>query len=179
MKSGIRVLGIDDASFEFDDGETFLTGVVYRGTEFVEDIKTVEVEVDGYDATEKVVELFNRCNNPRQIKCVLIDGISFAGFNIVDIEEVSRKIGKPVIAVTSNRPDRADFQSTMERTGNVDERFKKFSEPAELDLEAGTAYIQHAGIHREDAGKVVKRATLHGLTPEAIRVAHLIGRAFK
>lgn len=179
MKPGIRVLGIDDASFDFEDGETFLTGVVYRGTDFIEDIRTVDIEVDGYDATGKVVELFRECNNPRQIKAVLIDGISFAGFNIVDIEEVSERIEKPVIAVTANEPDREDFRATMERTGNVDEKFEKFMEPEEIELEDGTAYFQCAGTSTGKARNIIRRTIIHGLTPEPIRVAHMIGRAFK
>ena len=56
MKDGIRVLGIDDAAFEFESETTFLTGVVYRGTEFIEDVQSIPVEVDGRDATSQVLK---------------------------------------------------------------------------------------------------------------------------
>jgi endonuclease V-like protein UPF0215 family len=177
MKTGIRVLGIDDAAFEFDDRETFLTGVVYRGTEFIEDIRTAPIQVDGEDATGKVIELFRSCNNPRQIKAILLDGISFAGFNLVDIEEVAEELEKPVIVVTANEPDREDFRATMERTGNYDEVFEKFEEAREIELEDGTAYIQCWGTDIESARRVVKNSVIHGLVPEPIRVAHMIGRS--
>lgn len=177
MKQGIRLLGIDDAAFEFDDGETFLTGVVYRGTAFIEDIEAVPVEVDGEDATSRVVELFHRCNNPTQIKAVLLDGISFAGFNIVDFEKVSEEIGKPVIVITANKPDRDDFRDTMERTDNFDPVFEKFEEAREVELEDGTCYIQFSGIDNEKAEQVVRNSIIHGQTPEPIRVAHMIGRS--
>ncbi|MFB6291973.1 MAG: DUF99 family protein [Candidatus Nanohaloarchaea archaeon] len=176
MKEGSRILGIDDAAFEFEDDKTFLVGVVYRGTEFVEDIVTEEVEVDGYDATEAVISLYRKCKNPGQVKAVLTDGISFAGFNLVDIHEVAEELDVPVIAVTANEPDREDFRATMERTGNQDPVFDRFEEAEPLELKDGTAYIQHAGIELEDARKVVRRTTIHGLSPEAIRVAHMIGR---
>ena len=91
MKQGIRLLGIDDAPSKRNEDETFLTGVVYRGTEFIEDIKTEKVAVDGEDSTERVIRLFNKCNNPRQIKAILTDGISFAGFNLVDIQKSLRR----------------------------------------------------------------------------------------
>lgn len=177
MKSGIRVLGIDDAAFEFDDRETFLTGVVYRGTEFIEDIVTFPVTVDGEDATSSVTELFNGCKNSVQIKAILLDGISFAGFNIVDIEKVVEETGKPVVAVTSNEPRKEDFRDTMQRTGNFDEKFEDFDDARELELKDGKVYIQFSGIGFEQAAEIVRKSTIHGLAPEPIRVAHMIGRS--
>jgi len=179
MKEGARILGIDDAAFEFEDEETFLTGVVYRGTEFIEDIVTTEIEVDGDEATEKIMELFRSCKNTAQVKAVLLDGISFAGFNIVDIEEVSREIERPVIVVTSNQPDREDFRETMERTDNYDETFEDFSEAQEVELKDGISYIQFAGTDLEEAEDIVRSSMIHGLTPEPIRVAHMIGRSLR
>lgn len=177
MKEGIRVLGIDDAAFEFESDTTFLTGVVYRGREFIEDIQCIEIYVDGEDATEKVVELVEKFSNQKQIKAVLLDGISLGGFNLVDLEEVSEKSDLPVVAVTKNRPDREDFRSTMKRTGNYDERFEDLKEPVELELEDGRCFIQFSRCTRVEAENFVKRNLIHGQVPEAIRVADLIGKA--
>ncbi|MDY6773918.1 MAG: DUF99 family protein, partial [Candidatus Nanohaloarchaea archaeon] len=166
-----------DAAFSYGDETTFLVGVVYRGTEFIEDICVAPVAVDGDGSTESIVQLFQRCNNPRQIKAVLLDGISFAGFNLVDVPGLSERLEKPVIAVTASEPDREDFRETMERTGNYDEVFEKFEEAEEVELEDGSCYIQYAGTSREEAEQVVRNSTLHGQVPEPIRVAHMIGRA--
>jgi endonuclease V-like protein UPF0215 family len=179
MKDGIRVLGIDDAPSARSDDETFLTGVVYRGTEFIEDIKTESIRVDGEDATEKVISLYNNCNNPGQIKAVLTDGISFAGFNLVDIQEISEELGKPVIAVTANEPNKEDFRQAMERSDNYDERFERFAPHKEIELEDGKCFIQFAGCDFEDAEKIVTNSIIHGLVPEPIRVAHMIGRGMR
>lgn len=179
MKSGIRVLGIDDAPSERTDEETFLTGVVYRGTEFIEDIKTENIQVDGNDATEKVISLYKKCNNPRQIKAVLVDGISFAGFNLVDIERISEETERPVIAVTSNEPNRDDFRQAMKLSDNYDERFEGFAPHEEIELEDGCCFLQFAGCSREDAEEIVKKSILHGLVPEPIRVAHMVGRGMR
>ncbi|MFB6115263.1 MAG: DUF99 family protein [Candidatus Nanohalobium sp.] len=175
MKEGARILGVDDASFSFEDEKTFLTGVVYRGTEFIEDIKTVPIKVDAENATEKLIELHNSCNNPEQIKAVLTDGISFAGFNIIDLEKASKELEKPVIAVTKNRPDREDFRETMERTGNYDEKFEALDEPVKVELEDGEAFIQFSGCNGEEAKEIVKTSIIHGQVPEPVRVADLIG----
>lgn len=175
MKDGARVLGVDDASFSFEDNETFLTGVVYRGTEFIEDIKTIPIKVDGENATEKLMKLHDKCNNTGQINALLVDGISFAGFNIIELEKASKELEKPVIAVTKNRPDREDFRDTMERTGNYDEKFEKLEEPTELDLKDGKAFIQFSGCSQERAEEFVKASVIHGQVPEPVRVADLIG----
>lgn len=176
MKDGARLLGVDDASFSFEDEETFLTGVVYRRTEFIEDIKTVPINVDAENATEKLIELHNSCNNPDQIKAVLTDGISFAGFNVIDLDKASKELEKPIIAVTKNEPDREDFRETMKRTGNYDKNFEELEEPEEIKLEDGKAFIQYSGCTLKEAKSFVKASIIHGQVPEPIRVADMIGR---
>lgn len=177
MKDGIRVLGIDDSAFEFDDEKAFLTGVVYRGTEFIEDIQCVKVRVDGEDATEMILELYEKFSNHQQIKAILVDGVAVAGFNLVDIDSVSEETGKPVVAVTKNTPDREDFRETMEKTDNYSEIFEKFPEPVEVDLNDGSCFIQFAGCGRDEAEKFVRKNLIHGQVPESIRVADMVGRA--
>lgn len=179
MKDGGRLLGVDDASFSFEDDETFLTGVVYRGTEFIEDIKTVSISVDAENATGKLRELHNSCNNPGQIKAVLTDGISFAGFNIIDLENTSKELEKPVIAVTKNEPDREDFRETMKRTGNYDENFEELDEPREVELEDGKAFIQYSGCTLDEAKEFVRKSIVHGQVPEPVRIADMIGGAMR
>lgn len=175
MKDGARVLGVDDASFSLEEDETLLIGVVYRGTEFIEDIKMNKVEIDGEDSTERLLELHELCNNPLQIKAVLTDGISFGGFNVLNLEKASKTLEKPVIAVTKNRPDRDNFRDTMKRTGNYEEVFESLEEPFELELEEGRIFIQFSGCSREKAEEIVRASVLQGQVPEAVRVADRIG----
>jgi endonuclease V-like protein UPF0215 family len=177
VKDGIRVLGIDDAAFEFDSETTFLTGVVYRGTEFIEDIQCIEVEVDGRDATDKVLRLWDNFSNHHQIKAILIDGISLGGFNLVDIEKISEETERPIVAVTKNRPNREDFREAMERTDNYDEKFEKLGEPVEIELKDGKCFIQFSGCSVDEARNFVRKNIIHGQVPESIRVADLVGRA--
>lgn len=179
MKDGARILGVDDASFSFEDNSTFLTGVVYRGTEFIEDIQTVSIGVDRDNATEKIIELHDSCNNTGQIKALLVDGVSFAGFNIVDLDKASKELEKPVIAVTKNKPHRKSFRETMERTGNYDEVFEDLENPVELELKDGTCYLQFSGCTEKEACDIVEDCIIHGQVPECVRVADLIGSGMR
>ena len=164
MKSGTRFLGIDDASHEkYSDSETFLVGVAYRGTEFIEDIRKTKIEVDGGDATEKVIELYN-ATEASTIGCILLDGISFAGLNIVDIEKISEETGIPVVAVTKNEPDREKFYEALQIVGN-EEGFWSMEDPEELELEDGKVYLQFAGISR--GGRERSRGKIHHTRPGA------------
>lgn len=179
MKEGVRFLGIDDSSFDFKDEEASLIGVLYRGTEFIEQIKISQVDIDGGNADNAVLQIFNKVDNPGQVKAVLLDGISFGGFNIVDLEFLAEETEKPVIAVTSNRPDREEFLETMKRkdtlTPDKKEKFEKLNELERVELKHGDVYIQYRGTDSATAQEIIESSTVKGLTPEPVRVAHLIG----
>lgn len=128
---------------------------------------------------QRVISIFNKCNNPSQIKAILTDGISFAGFNLVDIKQVSKETNIPVIAVTSNEPDKEGFRKAMECSDNYDERFEKFAPHKEVELKDGKCFIQFAGCNKDEAEKIVKNSVIHGLVPEPIRIAHMIGRGMR
>ncbi|MFB6199968.1 MAG: DUF99 family protein, partial [Candidatus Nanohaloarchaea archaeon] len=130
---------------------------------------------DGDNASDKIIKLHDSCNNPRQIKAVLIDGISLAGFNIVNHKQIAEKLQKPVITVTSNRPNREKFREAMKNSDNYDPGFEELPEYSELELSAGKIYFQHAGVSRNEAEQILEESTLQGLIPEPIRVADLIG----
>lgn len=174
MKPGTRFLGIDDSSHDkFNDETASLVGVTYRGTEFIEDIRKTQVEMDGGDATDRVLELY-RTAEASEIGYILLDGISFAGLNTVDLEEIHDETGKPVIAVTKNRPDREKFYEALEIVGNED-GFWELDDPVKLELKDGETFLQFAGCTEEEAKEAVRNSTIHGLTPEPIRVADMIG----
>lgn len=171
MKKGSRVLGIDDAPIE----EEKLVGVLYRGTEFIESVHIIEVEIDCGDGTEKVIELYDQFQ--AYVEAILIDGISFSGFNIVDIGKVSKEINKPVIAVTDNRPDPEGFSAAMEKTGVTSEAFDSLPEVEKFELSTGRCFVQFAGCNRTEARDIVGKSTLQGNVPECIRAADIIGGA--
>ena len=171
MKKGSRVLGIDDAPVE----EEKLVGVLYRGTEFIESVKIIDTEKDGGDGTEKVIELYNMFR--AYIEAVLIDGVSFSGFNVVDIGKVSEEIDRPVIAVTPNESDPTGFSDAMDKTGVSSEAFDELPEVSEFRISTGRCYAQFAGCSREEALDIIGKSTLQGNVPECIRAADIIGGA--
>jgi len=56
--------------------------------------------VDGLDATEKVVEMVVKSPHYDQLRVLMLNGITFAGFNIVDIKRLFELDARPVLAIT-------------------------------------------------------------------------------
>lgn len=166
MKEGSRVLGIDDAPRELEK----LIGVVYRGTEFIEQVEVIDQETDTGDSTGKILELEQLF--AQNIEALLLDGVSFNGFNIADIIEISEESGKPVIAVTTNRPNKEVIKSCMDSAGINSEIMDDLPKVHEI----GDLYIQFSGCDLDEACEIVEKSTCQGNIPEAIRAAHLIGK---
>lgn len=115
-------------------------------------------------------------DDKKQLKALLLDGGSFGGFNIVDLEEVSQVTSKPVISVSKSEPDSDDFRKAIKKSVNYQKIFEKIDEPRKVEPEDGNVFIQFERTSFDRAEKFVKNSTLKGLTSEPLRVAHLKGK---
>jgi len=178
IKDEIRILGIDDGPFDLHaGGQALLVGVIYRGGKFLDGVLRTEVAVDGTDSTEKVAEMVCK-SKYKDIRIIMIDGLGFAGFNLVDIEELFERTGLPVIAVVRDMPDFAAIDEALENTAHKEfylSCIKKAGRPKKVvNRDKKHIYIQYRGITFSDAEKIVKLSSTRSLIPEPIRVAHLI-----
>ncbi len=69
-----------------------------------------KIEVDGLDAQTVALSLLKGL----AYDVLMLSGVSFAGFNVVDIKSVARAIGKPVIAVIREKPNNRDVRSALQ-----------------------------------------------------------------
>ena len=177
VKKNIRVLGIDDAQFSFEDKSTLVAAVVVRAPGYVESVLSTNVEVDGTDGTKKIIELIERCRHKDQLKAVFIDGVALGGFNVIDISEIYGICNVPCVTMTRDMPD---FDSMMlalkKRFDDWEDRWKVIQE-GEL-IEIATAhtpvYVKMEGISIDTVIELIKLTTVRGVLPEPIRLAHLI-----
>jgi len=175
MKKEIRVVGIDDISFnKFKDKKTKVIGVVYRGGHFMDGVLTTEVKVDGTDSTSKIINMVSKSKFLPQLQCILLDGIAVGGFNVIDVVKLSENTKLPVIAVMRNYPDFEKIIKTLKKL--------KMSSKIRLIEKAGPVHkhdkihIQVVGINLETAKQIISITSTHSYVPEPIRVAHLIGQ---
>ncbi|MEM7553937.1 MAG: DUF99 family protein [Cyanobacteria bacterium P01_A01_bin.84] len=172
----IRVIGFDDAPFiRGAGGNVNLAGIVCAGTRF-EGMLWGEVEQDGLDATQNVCKLLLGSKFLPQLHIVLIDGIGFGGFNLVNLPELRNTIQLPCVAVMRRLPDLDAVKKAMIRLPHFEHR-------QELLRLAGNIYeyppfvFQVCGEEPEIIAKVLENLTDCGKVPEALRLAHLISAA--
>lgn len=176
MKREVRVLGIDDSPFDkFRDSHSTVIGVVYRGGEYPDGAVSTKVRVDGVNSTSRLAEMVNRSRFRKQLRCMFLDGINMAGFNIIDIHRLFRLTKIPVIVVVRRRPDIDNIKRVLTRL-KMDSKIR-ILERTGPPRKCGRIYIQFAGISFDEAGELVELTSTRSFIPEPVRVAHLIGAA--
>lgn len=180
IKPEIRVLGVDDGVFvPHTKGSVPVIGVIYRGGYCFDGIMHTEVEVDGFDATEKIAEMIRRSPHRKQLRVIVLNGVTFAGFNVVNIKTLYRKTQLPVMAIVQKKPDFEDIHKALENLPNPDMRWRDILDAGEeyaVDTRnsKGRIYIHLAGLAEEDAKKIIQLTSTRSNVPEALRVAHLV-----
>jgi endonuclease V-like protein UPF0215 family len=180
IKPEIRVLGVDDGVFvPRTKGTVDVVGVVYRGGYWLEGVMRTEITIDGLDATEKIASMIENSPYYKELGVTVLDGVTFAGFNVVDISELSRRMDLPVISVARKKPDLEEIRSALKNLPDFEVRWRAMKNSGKIfavETRRGEnpVYMHIAGILREDAEKIMKKTSTRSLVPEALRVAHII-----
>ena len=178
IKPEIRILGLDDCPFQtFKSSRATVVGVVFRGGLWLDGVMRTEVTVDGRDATERLIEMIQVSSHYRQLRLVMMDSITVAGFNIVNIRQLFSETGLPVIALTRDKPTDIEVKEALQNLLDWEERWRSIEEAGELIemLVRGTPlYIHLAGISKQDAEKIVRTTSTRANFPEPLRVAHMV-----
>jgi endonuclease V-like protein UPF0215 family len=180
IKPEIRVLGVDDGVFiPHAESPVPVVGVVFRGGYWLDGVMHTEIFVDGFDATEKISNMVTSSRHYKQSRVIMLNGITFAGFNMVDIQALNAATGLPVIAVTREKPDLPLIHKALKHLPRSGERWKAILNAGEISevstrREDEKIYLHAAGISMLDAEKIVRLTSTRSNIPEALRVAHLI-----
>ncbi|PVX25972.1 MAG: hypothetical protein CW691_02750 [Candidatus Bathyarchaeum sp.] len=180
IKPEIRVLGIDDGRFvPHTKGTVDVVGVVYRGGYWFEGVMHTLITLDGLDTTEKMAAMIEKSPYYRELRVVILDGVTFAGFNVVDISKLCSMVDLPVMSVAREKPDLEEIRKALKNLPDFEKRWQAMQNAGELfavETRNGEnpVYVQTAGILHEDAEKILKIASTRSNIPEALRVAHII-----
>lgn len=179
IKPEIRVLGVDDAGFiPHSRGTVNVVGVVFRGGYWLDGFMRTRIDVDGLDATEKIASMVRGSPHYKQLRVILLDGVTFGGFNVVDIKELFERLQLPVISVSRERPDFNSIRAALENLPFAEERWRRMENAGELIQievrESCKLFLQAAGVSVENAMEIVRRTSTRSCVPEALRVAHII-----
>ena len=180
VKSEIRVLGVDDGIFiPHTQGTVKVVGVVYRGGYWFEGVMKTKITIDGLDATGKIAEMIEDSPFYGELRVVVLDGITFGGFNVVDISELSQRIGLPIISVTRKEPNLEEIESALHNLSDFENRWHSMENAGRIfrvktRKGENPVFIHIAGILIKDAREIMKTVSIRSNIPEALRVAHII-----
>jgi uncharacterized protein len=175
-----KIIGVDDGAFHLRrgaDGSAIIVAVLFHGSRICA-ARIGRIAVDGIDATSVLMALLK----PLAYEVVMLSGISFGGFNLVDIKHLSGEIGKPVIAVIGERPNNTDVRHALRghfedwklrwrivrNAGSVYSCRPFFNEPQ--------VYFEVKGGSPSFARKFITSSSMISRLPEPIRVAGLLAR---
>lgn len=177
MKSEVRILGIDDSPIEDKKkGEMIrCVGTIFRGGNYMDGLLSFNIKKDGSDATRKIIEKVNKTKHYDQLQYIMIDGITLAGFNVVDINSIYKKTKIPVIVIIRRKSAMKEFLEALRKVNpEAREIIEKTEEVKEVRINQNKLYLQLAGINIKDAKKLLLLTCIHSNIPEPVRVAHLI-----
>ena len=180
-REGLRLFGVEDGSFEAfpetEDTNCFLCGVEMEGSRIV-DVRLSRIRVDGMDATEKLLGMLGAFEGD----AIILGGITFAGFNIVDPVRVHRETGIPLIVYSGEEPDNKSVLNALRS------HFRDWRERWEIIRGAGPirsavtfpgeppVYFEAVGISGDEAEKVLGASALVSRIPEPVRAAGIVAR---
>jgi endonuclease V-like protein UPF0215 family len=177
MKAQIKLLGIDDGAFHFNDKMTSIIGVVMRANGYIEGILKREVTIDGDDSTSVLIDMIINTSHRKQLKALLLDGLAVGGFNIINIKTIFQETQLPVLTVTRDPPNFVDIKKALQsHFFDWQHRYNLIKEGHlhSMKTKHNPIYFQFIGMDVEQAKEIITISTIRGVIPEPIRVAHLI-----
>lgn len=169
-----HVIGFDDAPFaRAHRGDVSVVGAVYAGAR-LEGVLSGKLRRDGRNSTRVLTDLVRRSRFRAHVQAILLQGIAFAGFNVVDIRALHAALAVPVIVVARKPPDMAAIRrALLQRVPGGTRKLKLIERAGPMQPVAGV-YVQRAGITLDKAGELIRRLAVHGKLPEPLRTAHMI-----
>jgi uncharacterized protein len=170
MKGGIRILAIDDSTFDKKDKDALVVGVLGR-MGIVEGVLSFRADVDGSDATAKIINKVKASRFKDQIRLVAINGMTLAGLNLVDIVRLRGSLGLPVLCIVRKKPSRSRLEGAIKAA--IKDPYEKLSllnnayGHMKVAQEKGL-YLQYIGLEDKEAIALSEGAL------SLLRLAHVI-----
>ena len=182
IAKSLRLFGVEDGSFSSfpvkETEYTLLCGVETLDNKILK-IGLTKIKVDGLDVTEKLLKLLQDVT----VNSIILGGITFGGFNIVDANKIYKETKTPIIVYTGEEPNNKGVQQALkkhfpdwktrwdliENLGSVYSTKPHSKEPM--------VYFETIGCTRLWASIILKKAAVLSRIPEPVRVAGIIARS--
>lgn len=177
-KKGIRILGIAE-SYRGRE-ESLICGIVMRRDRIIDGCAFSHATVGGMDATDGVLAIWDRLARD-DIQAIMLGGTVISWFNVINILQLHRQTGLPVISVTYEDSPGLEDDIKYHFPGDEDRlsAYIALGKRKTCQLSTGeTIYLRAEGISLDDAIHACNIFTAQGKIPEPVRVARIIARGF-
>lgn len=180
IRRNLRIVGVDDGAFPAHKNithHTVLAAVLFQNSRILA-VRVGRIQVDGNDANKVLTSILESL----RFDAVMLSGISFGGFNLVDIAELARSTQKPVIAITGERPDNAAVRRALRKHfRDWEERLRKVRSAGPLYAfkpipQEPKLYFEVKGASPSFARRAIASTATISRLPEPIRVAGILAR---
>jgi len=179
LKGQSRIMGVDDGPYVRGSKVTPIVMTIWRLSGYIEGFLTAMVRTDGDDSSEVIADRLMASRFSDQVRCIISDGGCLAGFNVLDLDDLHRRTGIPIITCSDEAPDQSSFERAIRKaTPDWEGRLSTISrhKPVPIDLDDGTIYVRTCGLDIDSATDILRRATVHGRVPEPVRISHMVAR---
>jgi endonuclease V-like protein UPF0215 family len=112
------------------------------------------------------------------IQAILLNGIAFGGFNVVNIHSINKNTSIPVITIIRKSPDFKSIKATLKKLG-MEKKYQLMElagKPKSIKTKHGAVWFQYAGCTEKQAAEFIALTSTRSNIPEPIRIAHIIGQ---
>jgi len=136
------------------------------------------ITVDGLDGTTEALRLLRRL--PR--RPVLLSGVTFGGFNLINPRTIHEQRNVPVIVVIGSQPsNRAVKEALVKHFPDWKARWKIISSLGPIRTirtvrDEPPIYYEHLGCSSVEASRLLSIVSMVSRVPESLRVAGIVAR---
>jgi uncharacterized protein len=144
----------------------------------IESVKLGKIAVDGDDVTDVLLNLLGKTS----CDAIILGGITFAGFNIIDPDRINVELDVPVIVYSSKKPNNASMLDALKaHFPDWEKRWapiKRLGEIYRIETKQGSPpiFFEIVGTSIEKAEDILKSSASLTRTPEPVRVARIVAR---
>ena len=174
IKPEIRILAIDDSPLIND--KVTIIGAFFRGGEQLDGVLRGEITKDGMDATDIIIRMIKGSKYYTQTRVIMLDGVTYAGFNAVDINLLYKETCLPVVIFMRSCPDFEKIRLALEHLPLTEKRWEIIQRAGMIHKieQENPVFFQVCGLDTESAVEIIRITSTHSNIPEPLRVAHLI-----
>jgi len=173
-------VGIDDGMFVKQRGEwTVLAGVKFVDLR-LSDIAFSRITVDGTDGVVSAEKIVRKLVNRGERAAVFLDGVTYAGFNLVDPEELAKRTGVIAISIFRRKPNEErilralklhfqDWESRWEVISRASTNARK------IWIRGRTIYY-YSFPESPSVSEIIRKMAVASKIPEPLRMADMFAK---